>query len=183
MRNVARALLLAVTVAVASPASADDTAGVSTGGLVFSPQVTVSQATLRVTPTAISVEYRVKPSGTAPVETRMSFTGPRIQMDYAFSGLDVPFDRAGGPNVLAAAVTVDGKPVKTVLTPRAFVDGADVTAPLEALKLPLGDPGDRLLEAVAALSAPERDVLVKAKLVDPEGCGATPEPCPLWTAV
>ncbi len=180
MHKIALALLLAVC--AAAPAAADDTAGVPTGGLVFSPPVTVSQATLRITPAGIAVEYRVKPAGTAPVETRMSFTGPRIPMDYAFSGLDVPFDRAGGPNVLAASVTAGGKPLKTTLASRAFVDGADVSAPLEALKLPFGDPGDRLLGAVGALSAPERDVLAKAKLIEPDGCGATPEPCPLWVA-
>ena len=167
-----------------APVRANDTvAHLGAGGLEFGSTdvVVMEREHLRLSPERVSVDYVFRNVTTAPVELRVAFPLPRLDMNEAHGCSDMGIPDRGQANFLDFATTVGGQPVRMEMQTKAFVKKRDVTALLQSLDIPFADTSARLPERLRRLTPTERARLREAgALGHDEGCADAPQP--LWTA-
>lgn len=175
----------AALVALASPALANDSsAELAAGGLVLtrSAQVQMASEDLYVSAQEIRVHYRFKNLTGQPITTRVAFPMPDVPSTE--EPLAIPTEDP--QNLLDFVTVVDGTPVKAELEQKAVLNGADRTAVLKAMDLPLAPHLHSTLDALDRLSEAQGQTLLALGLVRPDvydddGKGMKRHWAPLWT--
>jgi hypothetical protein len=169
-----RGLIAAAALAMAGAAAANDsTAEKVTGGLVLTRTDAIDMVSedLYVSPAQIRVAYVFRNRTRAPVSTIVAF--PMPDRDLAeMRESDVAYPHS-------FQTLVDGRPVTMRVERRAMLGGADHTALLAGLGIPVGDDPDdgRLSPALARLRPADRARLVGLGLAGQDDRRLQP----LWT--
>src|SRR5262247_3688929 len=131
-------VLLAAALAVASPASANDsTAELATGGLIFvrNDNVEMRSEDLTISAKEVQVRYRFFNKSDKNVTVLVAFPMPEIKVDGPDVSVSLPTEDP--VNLLAFATTVNGRPVTTKVEQRVYAVGLDRTQVLRDLGVPL----------------------------------------------
>jgi hypothetical protein len=136
MRNLAIALLAA---AISAPAfAANETAiELSTGGLVFvrNENLEMLWEDLAISPSEISIRYRLFNKSENEVPVLIVFPMPDVQIQSPDDSLALPTDDP--VNLLAFSASVNGQPVSPAVEQRVIAAGLDRTELLRSLEIPL----------------------------------------------
>lgn len=167
-----RIFLLAagLSLACAAPASANDSSvEMAVGGVTFtqSPDVSMEEEVLTITPDTVTVLYRFVNQATLPVTLTVGFPLPEIDLAdqdvfYAIPGSDPV-------NFVDFKTKIDGKPIKFDVVQRARLGGKDVTAAIRAAGLPIALIGADTQQHIAALTPEARASLIQSGLLVPIG--------------
>lgn len=180
-------LALAALVAAFSPLSAganDTSAALGAGGLTFERSTKVRMVTedLFVSMDRIRVRYVFRNESKEPVTTLVAFPLPALKADMQESPLNVP--RLGDANFVDFETMIDGQPVRLRAERKATFKGRDVTAILVANSAPLNPLAPEFSDRIAALSASDRENLVREGLIGQDeidrGKGIEPWYRPTW---
>ncbi|BDA86843.1 hypothetical protein Sa4125_43850 [Aureimonas sp. SA4125] len=131
----------------------DSSAQKAAGGLelIANDRVRMVAEDLRISPTAIDIQYVFQNDGTEDQELTVAFPLPAIEgFGLSQQPVDLPFPDQ--PNFVGFTVAVDGKAIEPELEERAFVGDRDVTAILRRHGLglnPLGT-GEKALGDLSA---------------------------------
>jgi len=142
----------------------DTTAALTTGGLVFqtNPNIEMRSEDLSISRQRIDVRYRFFNRASTDQTVTVAFPLPEVDAGEA-TNIAVPDDDAD--NFLQFRTVVDGGEVSARIEQKAFVAGRDVTARLQALKLPLQPRAKKTTAALDALPADVEQQLTKEGLV------------------
>jgi len=180
-------VVLAVALAAAALPTArlganDSTAEHGAGGLVLkqSGDIDLVSEDLYVSAERIRVRYVFRNRAPRDVSVTVAFPMP---------DRDLAQDRYGDSAYPGNFVTrVDGRPVRMAVERRAVLAGADHSALLQRLGIPIAPDEDgtrRIVDALAALPAPELERLRAVRLIDVDeydaGQGWRRDPVPAWT--
>ena len=164
-------LLFATALALAgAPARANDSSvELAVGGVTFtqSPDVSMEQEVLTITPESVTVLYRFLNQTDAPVTLTVGFPLPDIDLAdqdviYAIPGSDPV-------NFVDFKTKIDGKPMKFEVIQRGRLGGKDVTAAIRAAGLPITLLGAETQQRIAALTPESRASLIDRGLLIPIG--------------
>lgn len=177
-------LLVALSLAAATPAMANDTmAELKTGGLVFvrSDVVTMEKEDLFISLDEVRVAYRFRNTSDEDVEAVVAFPMPDIEAD-PYGNVAVP--DTNSDNFLGFTVEVDGQAITPELEQKAFAAELDVTEALTTAGLSLNPFADGLDEAIEALpDATKADWVARGLLYQEsydEGSGWQESHSPMW---
>jgi hypothetical protein len=182
------ALLAASAVALLakSPAWANDsTAELTTGGLVFvrNDDIQMRSEDLFISVEEIRVRYRFFNTSAKDVTVHVAFPMPTIEGDKLDYDLALPSNDP--ENLLDFVTHVAGKPVETQVEQKALAKGADRTAYLRALGIPLAPHLQEAREAVNRLPREKWDELIGMGLAKIEefdaGKGMQKALAPTWS--
>lgn len=166
MRRTTVTAALATTLALAAPAARanDSEAAIAVGGLtlVKSADVVMESEDLFVSEARVTVDYVFRNTGAADLETLVAFPLPDVE-----NGIEVP--APDYETQLDFRTTVDGVPTPLKLVQSAHFKGADVSARLTGLGVPLMPVAQRFDRAVNALADDARKALVADGLIEEEG--------------
>ena len=180
IRKTALAALAAAC--LAAPVAANDTtASMGAGGLVLqrTDGIVMRSEDLFVSAAEIRVRYAFFNRTDRDISTIVAFPLPDIvgghEGDVALSD----------PGDLEFSTTVDGRRVATEVEQKALKDGADHTALLRGLGVPLSPYDDAVRDTLAALARDRIERLIELGLVEDRGyadsTGTTVDLAPLWT--
>ncbi|WP_395665438.1 DUF4424 domain-containing protein [Methylocella sp.] len=153
----------------------DSSIELAIGGVRFtkSPDVSMEEERLAITPETVSVSYRFVNRSDAPVTLDIGFPLPDIDLAREDEELAIPSDDP--VNFVDFRTSVDGAPVRLDVIQRAKLKGRDVTAEVKAAGLPLALIGADAYDRLRALPAATREKLVADGLLAPNGTGANDE--------
>jgi len=163
-----RTLVVALSIAMTSPARANDSAAeLSIGGLQFvrTNDVAMASEDLHIALDRISVRYQFTNLTSKPVTLTVAFPLPDIDLSEAET---IALPSNDPVNFVDFETKVDGSPAPLTIDQRAMVGNKDVSALLRELKLPLLPVGGREIRA-ADLPAATRTRLVDDGLLMPAG--------------
>ncbi len=149
--------LVALALAAATPAMADDTmAELKTGGLIFvrNDVVSMDEEDLFISLDQVRVDYVFRNTSDAGVDAIVAFPMPDIHGD-PYENVAVP--DPGSDNFLDFAVEVDGKPMQPQLQQRAFAADIDVTGTLQEAGVPVNPYAPDAKDAIAKLPQATKD--------------------------
>jgi Domain of unknown function (DUF4424) len=158
------AAALAGTAALANDTSAE----LTTGGLVFTrnDDVEMRAEDLFISAKEIRVRYRFFNKSERDVTVHVAFPMPDVTVEHINQIMSLP---TGDPvNLLGFVTHVDGKPVTTQVEQKVTAKGADHTALLRDLGVPLAPHLESTNEALNRLPAGKRDELVRLGLAEVE---------------
>jgi hypothetical protein len=168
------AACVAFALAAATDAMANDSAvELALGGITFtqSPDVSMEEEVLTITPDNVTVRYRFLNNAPNPVTLTVGFPLPDIDLAdtdtlYAIPGSDPV-------NFVEFKTKVDGKPIKFDVVQRAKLGTRDVTAIVRGAGLPVFLFGADAQRHLAALPPDIQDKLVSDGLLVPWGTSET----------
>lgn len=180
-----RALTIAASIAVASPAFANDTmAELRTGGLVFvrTDAVTIESEDLYISPHEVRVAYRFRNFSEEDVESIVAFPMPDITF---YPEEEIAMPEPGVDNFLGFSVNADGADIKPQLEQRAIAAGLDVTDEVLAAGLSVNPADNRASEEAGRLPEATRQDWVSRGMLRTfsydDGSGWKTEYHPAWT--
>jgi len=140
----------------------DSTATLAAGGLVFtkSPSIKMLSEDLYLSEDKVRVLYHFKNTASAPQTVEVAFPLPDLVPDP----LDIegsPVNVDGPKNFVSFKTTVDEKAVAAKLELKAIYKGADETAMLTRMGIPLSPWAEVTYKALAKLSAANKAKLLK----------------------
>ncbi len=159
-----------IATALAFPARANDTeAETALGGLTLkqSEFITMDSEDLYISRDRVRVKYRFANTSDAPVETLVAFPLPDIPPDAEENK-----SYWSNPSDLKFRTTVDGKPISFEIVQQAIFKGKDVSARLDALKVPLNYRDQNFDAALKKAPKTEREKLVADGLLRDDGSGS-----------
>jgi len=167
---------------IAAPALANDSvAYLRTGGLEFSTTdaVVMEKEDLFLSPTLVRVNYVFRNVTDRPVDIRVAFPLPRLDMQLALSCQDVAIPSADSENFVDFRTTVNGRPVRMDVQTKAFAGERDISDLLRQLNIPFERPNGAILESLKGSSPAALRQLAEAKAIsDEEHCDGSPQP--IW---
>ena len=109
----------------------------ATGGLVLTrnADIALRSEDLYISLRQVRVSYRFRNTAPTDVKALMAFPMPDIRVADAAASIPLPTDDP--ENLLGFSTRVDGTPVKAQVMQKVFAGGADRTADLDRLKVPL----------------------------------------------
>ncbi len=154
----------------AAPAFANDSSvELAIGGVTFtqSPDVSMEEEVLTITPETVTVLYRFLNQTASPVTLTVGFPLPEIDLAdqdvmYAIPGSDPV-------NFVDFKTKIDGKPIKFDVVQRGKLGARDVTAAIRAAGLPIALIGADVQQHIAALASEVRGKLIDDGLLIPVG--------------
>lgn len=177
-------LVTAFTALSCAAATASD-AELAAGGLVLTPTAGIETRAedLYISPRQIRVGYRFYNASPADVKARIAFPMPDIRMADVAAGIPLP--TSDPQNLVGFSARVNGAPVKAHVVQKVFARGADRTADLDRLKVPLAPHLPGTGKALSRLSPSARDEMRSLGLADIEkysvGRGMRQLLSPRWT--
>ncbi|WP_353646956.1 DUF4424 domain-containing protein [Mesorhizobium sp. WSM2240] len=164
------AAILAPILMTPAPVHANDTSAVLGAGgleLTTSEDIVMASEDLYLSPSEVRVRYAFVNESDDDITTTVAFPLPDI--DQNFFGEMVSLPAPDEDNFVDFRVTVDGKTVQPKLEQKAFTDdGADVSATLVELGLPLNAQREGWEEKVRELPGAAWQKLVAQGLLDVE---------------
>ena len=147
----------------------DSSVELAVGGVTFTqtPDVSMEEEVLTITPDTVTVLYRFLNQTAAPVTLTVGFPLPALDLAdqdvmYAIPGSDPV-------NFVDFKTKIDGKPIKFDVVQRARLGGKDVTAEVQDAGLPLALLGGDTQQHIAALAPDVRAKLIGDGLLIPIG--------------
>jgi Domain of unknown function (DUF4424) len=168
-----------------SAAATDSTAELAAGGLILtnSDDIDVRSEELSISPRQVRVRYRFYNGTAHDVKTLVAFPMPDITVADAAANLPLPTDDP--ENLLGFSTRVDGAPVKAQAVQKVFAHGADRTADLARMKVPLAPHLRTTDKALSRLQPADWEELRRLGLADVEeysvGRGLRKQLSPRWT--
>jgi hypothetical protein len=161
------ALIAAVglgTIAVANDSSAE----LATGGLVLTknPAIEMRSEDLFISTKAVRVHYVFANTSAKDVTILVAFPLPDITIEGPDDNIVVPTDSP--TNLLGFVTTVDGRPVQAQVEQKALKNGADITAYLKRLGVPLAPHLQSTNAVLDKLPKAAQDALVAKSLAIPD---------------
>ncbi len=163
------ALIGFILAAMTQAAANDSAVELAVGGITFtqSPDVSMEEEVLTITPDHVTVRYRFMNNAPSPVTLTVGFPLPDIDLSdmdtlYAIPGSDPV-------NFVEFKTKVDGKPIKFDVVQRAKLGGKDVTAIVRGAGLPVLLLGSDAQRHLAALAPEVQGKLVEDGLLVPWG--------------
>jgi hypothetical protein len=173
---------LTICCLAAGAACANDTAAErALGGLVFSKSDAISMDSedLFLSKAVVRVKYRFTNRTDSPVETLVAFPLPDIPPAEDGEGDGAYWsDPADG---LKFRTSIDDAPAPLDVLQQAFFNGADISARLKALGVPLNRFNETFSKAINQLPQHEREKLLTEKLIRSDGEALEPLWTSLWT--
>jgi len=166
-------------------AANDATAELAAGGLVLSrsADIELRSEELTVSPRQVRVSYRFYNTSPADVKTTVAFPMPDVTVADAAANLPLPTDDP--QNLLGFSARVDGAPVQARAVQKVLARGADRTAELERMKVPLAPHLRSTDKALNRLSPADWEEARRIGLADVEeysvGRGMRKQLSPRWT--
>jgi Domain of unknown function (DUF4424) len=177
-------LLAAVLPSICAAAS-DPMTELAAGGLVLakSADLEMRAEELAISPKQVRVSYRFYNGSPNDVKTTVAFAMPDIAVADAAATLPLPTDDP--QNLLGFSARVDGTPVSAHAVQKVFARGADRTAELERMKVPLAPHLRATDKALNKLSPADWEEARRIGLADVEeysvGAGMRKQLSPRWT--
>lgn len=166
-------------------ANANDTsATLGAGGLIFvqSEEVRLLSEDLYLSMDEVRVRYEFRNDGSEDTRTLVAFPLPDIT---GSPDLMVSIPTEDPENVFGFSTQFEGEPVEAELHRYVFANNLEFTDLLTDMGVPLAPFGAATLEAIAALSEAETEVLLAKGLIVPmefdSGQGWQTEYFPVWT--
>jgi len=159
---------IVAAVALAGPAMANDTAAqLAAGGLEFvrNDNIRMVSEDLYLSMEAVQVDYVFENLSAADQHVLVAFPMPDLANGW-YEMIAVPTEDP--ENVFGFSTLFDGEPVEATLHQYAFALGVDRTKELLKLGLPLAPHLWSTIEAIAALSAEDREALAALGLINSE---------------
>lgn len=152
--SLAAALALGVLPALANDSSAE----LGVGGLILTQDADIEMRSedLFISRDQVVVKYRFFNTSARDKTIRVAFPMPEME----FSESPMPDLTEDPVNLLGFSTIVDGQPVSAEVEQKATLEGADVTARLKGLGIPLAPHLERTWQAMDALAQADRDRLV-----------------------
>lgn len=184
MRIQTASLAAALTLGVLPALANDSSAEIGVGGLILTQDTDIEMRSedLFIWKDEVVVKYRFFNTSGRDKTIRVAFPMPEM----SFSESPLPALTEDPVNLLGFATTVDGRAVSAEVEQKATLDGADVTARLRELNIPLAPHLQATWNALDALPANERDRLVADGLAfvqeydQGDGKGMQAHLYPLW---
>ncbi|WP_246776866.1 DUF4424 family protein [Microvirga sp. VF16] len=176
------AILSCIGAAVTTASANDSAAHIGAGGLEFTTTdaVIMEKEDLYLSPELVKVDYVFRNVTSSPVEIRVAFPLPRLDMRLVQGCSDVGIPHPDDENFVRFATQVNGRPVRMDVQTKAYVASRDITPVLKELGIPINSLGGKLQERLERLSAAERNRLTEVgALGEQEYCGDGPQP--VWT--
>ncbi|PNG26106.1 DUF4424 domain-containing protein [Methylocella silvestris] len=178
------ACALALAAPMPKAAANDSSVELAVGGVTFaqSPDVSMEEETLTITPETVTVNYRFLNQTQAPVTLNVGFPLPDLDLSDQDSAYAIP--GADPVNFVDFKTRIDGKPIKFDVVQRAKMGARDVTAAVRASGLPIALIGADTQQKIAAITPEARAALIDSGLLIPAGTSETGETLygPAWTA-
>jgi hypothetical protein len=167
MTKVAIVLLLA-SLAAGTAVANDSTAELATGGLVFvqNDDVEMRSEDLYISAAEIRVRYRFFNRTGKEVSVHVAFPMPEVTIESSDQNISLPTDDP--VNLLAFRTGVNGRAVETQVEQRVTAGGADRTAYLRALGVPLAPHLQSTNAALDRLPRDKREEIVRLGLAEVE---------------
>ncbi|HEY3948540.1 DUF4424 domain-containing protein [Phenylobacterium sp.] len=172
MRARTRALgvgLAALIAAAATDAAANDSsAELATGGLVLTrnPAIEMRSEDLSISTKAVRVHYVFANTSANDVTILVAFPMPDVTIEGLDDNIVVPSESP--TNLLGFVTTVDGQPVAAQVEQKALKNGADITAYLNGLGIPLAPHLQSTNDVLDKLPKAAQDALVARSLAIPD---------------
>jgi hypothetical protein len=180
------ALAIVGATALTGPAGANDSsAELATGGLVFvkNDDIAMAAEDLYVSAAEIKVRYRFVNKVDRDVTVHVAFPMPEIRIDGPDQNISVPTEDP--VNLLGFVTTVNGAAVVTEVEQRVTAGGADHTALLNSLGVPLAPHLRATSDALDKVPREKWDELQKLGLAEIEeydiGHGMEKHLAPRWS--
>jgi len=184
----AAAGLMLATLALLPCAAAranDSTTELAAGGLVLTTTADIEMRAeeLHISPRQVRVSYRFYNASPHDVKSVVAFPMPDITVADAAANLPLPTDDP--ENLLGFSTRVDGAPVKARVVQKVFARGADRTADLDRLRVPLAPHLRTTDKALSQLRPGDGEEMRRLGLADVEeysvGRGLRKQLSPRWT--
>lgn len=181
-------LSFALACAALSPAAVranDSSAELATGGLVFvkNDDVEMTSEDLYLSAAEIRVRYRFANRVDRDVTVHVAFPMPEIKIDGPDQNISVPTEDP--VNLLGFVTTVNGAAVRTDVEQRVTAGGADRTALLNSLGVPLAPHLRATADALDKVPREKWDELIRLGLAEIEeydiGQGMEKHLAPRWS--
>ncbi len=168
-QGLARGVAALIAAAWASGAAANDSAAeLATGGLVLTknPAIEMRAEDLFISTKAVRVHYVFANTSTQAVTILVAFPMPDVTINGPDDNIVVP--TKSPTNLLGFVTTVDGQPVQAQLEQKALKNGADITAYLNGLGVPLAPHLQSTNAGLDKLPKATQDALVANGLAIPD---------------
>jgi hypothetical protein len=165
--GVGLAALIAATAATGVRAN-DTSAELATGGLVLTknPSIEMRSEDLFISTKAVRVHYVFANTSARDVTILVAFPMPDVTIEGPDDNIVVPTQSP--TNLLGFVTTVDGKPVSAQVEQKALKNGADITAYLKGLGIPLAPHLQSTNDVLDKLPKAAQDALVAKSLAIPD---------------
>jgi hypothetical protein len=160
--------LIAAGAAATGAAANDSAAELATGGLVLTknPAVEMRSEDLFISTKAVKVHYVFANTSAKDVTILVAFPMPDVTIEGPDDNIVVPTQSP--TNLLGFVTTVDGKPVQAQVEQKALKNGADITAYLKGLGIPLAPHLQSTNAVLDKLPKAAQDALVAKSLAIPD---------------
>lgn len=161
----------------------DSAAHLGAGGLEFTmtDAVVMEKEDLYLSPELVKVNYIFRNVTSAPVDLRVAFPLPRLDMRVVHGCADVGIPHPDEENFVRFATQVNGRPVRMEMQTKAYVGDRDITPLLKEMNVPAAELGSGLIDSLSRLSATDKHRLTEAGALDQqEYCSGGPQP--VWSA-
>jgi hypothetical protein len=175
--------LAALLLSVSSLQANDSAAHLGAGGLELTTTdaVVMEKEDLYLSPELVKVDYIFRNVTTAPVELRVAFPLPRLDMRVVHGCADVSIPYPDEENFVRFATQVNGRPVRMEMQAKAYVGDRDITSLLKEVNISAADLKSDLIDSLSRLSAADKRRLTDVgALGEQEGCNDGPQP--VWNA-
>jgi hypothetical protein len=178
-------LALIAAAAATGAVANDSSAELATGGLVLTknPAIEMRSEDLFISTKAVKVHYVFANTSAKDVTILVAFPMPDVTIEGPDDNIVVPSQNP--TNLLDFATTVDGRPVQAQVEQKATKNGADITAYLKGLGVPLAPHLQSTNDRLDKLPKATQDALVAKNLAIPDdydvGHGMEHHLSPSWT--
>jgi hypothetical protein len=171
--------LIALFLASSSAQANDSAAHLGAGGLEFTTTdaVVMEKEDLYLSPELVKVDYIFRNVTNNPVELRVAFPLPRLDMRIVYGCSDVGIPHPDDENFVRFGTQANNKSVRMEMQAKAYVAGKDITPLLKDLKVPVVGLNGTLREVLKSMSPADQRRLTEAgALGEPEYCDDGPQP-------
>ena len=168
-RGLGVGLMALVAAATTTGAAANDTsAELATGGLVLTknPAIEMRSEDLFISTKAVRVHYVFANTSAKDVTILVAFPMPDVTIEGPDDNIVVPSQSP--TNLLGFVTTVEGRPVQAQVEQKATKNGADITAYLKGLGIPLAPHLQSTNVVLDKLPKAVQDALVAKSLATPD---------------
>jgi hypothetical protein len=160
--------LIAAAAAATGAVANDSAAELATGGLVLTknPAIEMRSEDLFISTKAVRVHYVFANTSAKDVTILVAFPMPDVTIDGPDDNIVVPTESP--TNLLGFVTTVDGQPVQAQVEQKALKNGADITAYLKGLGVPLAPHLQSTNDVLDKLPKAAQDALVAKNLAIPD---------------
>jgi uncharacterized protein len=161
----------------------DSAAHLGAGGLEFTTTdaVVMEKEDLYLSPELVKVDYVFRNITSSPVELRVAFPLPRLDMRIVHGCSEVGIPYPDDKNFIRFTTQANGKSVRMEMQEKAFAGDTEITPLLKDMNVPIAELSGTLRERLNSLSPADQRRLSEAGAIgEQEYCNDGPQP--VWNA-